>query len=203
MHIFPPSFRRRPESRLSIDSLVDSLDSGLRRNDSFWGGVLCKGLCGFVVALFLASPVQAAGKLKSETLIKLYKQECNTNMGSLKAQLRDGRILIRGTKKLAAVSPQLACRTDAKNPTIRQLNNKKWLASTEKFIAESGVDVYTAGARKGMATTLVSLGVATILANASTKGVSEQELVILGNMTRAVSFTEAHVKAAQMLFKKK
>ena len=155
-----------------------------------------------LATVLLASPAHA-GKLKPAQIIKLYKQECNANMRSLQAQLADGHILIRGKKTLAATSSQLACNTDAKNPTIRQMNNKKWLAGTEKFIVASGVDAYAIGARKGMAATLVKFNVAGILATASAKGLSEEELAVLGNMTRAVAFTEAHVKAAQVLFKKK
>ena len=155
----------------------------------------------FVVGL--SSVAMAAPKLKPALLIKLYKLECNTNMASLKAQLTDGKIKIRGTKKLAATSDQLVCNTNAENPTIKQMNNKAWLAKTEKFILAAGVEIYAVGSRKSMAATLEQFQVARILAQASQKGVSTDELALLGNMTRAVSFTEAHVKAAQRLYKKK
>ena len=41
------------------------------------------------------------------------------------------------------------------------------------------------------------------LSQASTKGLSAAEIKVLGNMTRAVAFTEAHVRAAQQLYRKK
>ncbi len=156
---------------------------------------------GFI--LLMGGTTEAATKLKATLLIKLYKQECVTNMRSLKAQLTDGKILIRGSKKLAASSSQLLCNTDAKNPTIRQINNKAWLEKTEKFILEAGVDAYAVGSRKSMAATLERFQVVKILSQASTKGLSAAEIKVLGNMTRAVAFTEAHVRAAQQLYRKK
>ena len=156
-----------------------------------------------VLAFALPGVVEAAPRLKATLLIKLYKQECVTNMRSLKAQLTDGKILIRGSKKLAATSNQLLCNTDAKNPTIRQMNNKAWLEKTEKFVLSAGVDAYAVGSRQSMAATLERFQVVRILAQASAKGLSTAELKVLGNMTRAVAFTEAHVRAAQQLYKKK
>ncbi len=154
------------------------------------------------IALGVLGSAEAATRLKAALLIKLYKQECVTNMQSLKAQLTDGKILIRGSKKLAASSSQLLCSTDAKNPTIRQLNNKAWLEKTEKFILSAGVDAYAAGSRQSMAATLERFQVVKILALASAKGLSAAEIKLIGNMTRAVAFTEAHVRAAQQLYKK-
>ena len=162
-----------------------------------------KILCVGVLVLSMGGTTQAATKLKAALLIKLYKQECVTNMRSQKAQLTDGKILIRGSKKLAATSNQLLCNTDAKNPTIRQINNKAWLEKTEKFILLAGVDAYAVGSRKSMAATLERFQVVRILAQASAKGLSAAEIKVLGNMTRAVAFTEAHVRAAQQLYKKK
>ncbi len=156
-----------------------------------------------VLVLSVGGAAEAATKLKAALLIMLYKQECVTNMRSLKAQLTDGKILIRGSKKLAASSSQLLCNTDAKNPTIRQINNKAWLEKTEKFILEAGVDAYAVGSRKSMAATLERFQVVKILSQASTKGLSAAEIKVLGNMTRAVAFTEAHVRAAQQLYRKK
>ena len=156
-----------------------------------------------VLVLSVGGAAEAAAKLKAALLIMLYKQECVTNMRSLKAQLTDGKILIRGSKKLAASSSQLLCNTDAKNPTIRQINNKAWLEKTEKFILEAGVDAYAVGSRKSMAATLERFQVVKILSQASTKGLSAAEIKVLGNMTRAVAFTEAHVRAAQQLYRKK
>ena len=155
-----------------------------------------------VLMLSIVGAAEAATKLKAALLIKLYKQECATNMGSLKAQLSDGKILIRGSKKLAATSSQLLCNTDAKNPTIRQMNNKAWLEKTEKFILSAGVDAYAVGSRQSMAATLERFQVVKILSQASAKGLSAAEIKVLGNMTRAVAFTEAHVRAAQQLYKK-
>jgi hypothetical protein len=151
----------------------------------------------------VAGHTEAAALLKPALLIKLYKEECVTNMRSLKAQLADGKILIRGSKKLAASSSQLQCNTDAKNPTIRQMNNKAWLEKTEKFILSAGVNAYAVGSRKSMAVTLERFKVVQILSQASAKGLSPAEIKLLGNMTRAVAFTEAHVRAAQRLYKKK
>ena len=156
-----------------------------------------------VLVLSVGGAAEAATKLKAALLIMLYKQECVTNMRSLKAQLTDGKILIRGSKKLAASSSQLLCNTDAKNPTIRQINNKAWLEKTEKFILEAGVDAYAVGSRKSMAATLERFQVVKILSQVSTKGLSAAEIKVLGNMTRAVAFTEAHVRAAQQLYRKK
>jgi hypothetical protein len=155
-----------------------------------------------ILGTALAAPAAAQGKITSKMLVGFYRQECLENMKGLKARLSKEKVKVAGSQTPAAASSELACAFDAANPTIRKLNDKAWVAETDAFIRKEGVDAYVAGALKTMAINVAGAGIDKILADARKKGLTGDELHLLGQMTRAMAFTEAHVLAARKAYGK-
>ncbi len=158
----------------------------------------------FVLLLLAAfvTGVEAAPKFTSKLIISLYKKECAENIKALKERLKRDKVMIAGTKSQSSSSPELACNFAADNPTMKKLNDKAWVAETEAFIKKAGVKNYTLGARAATANAMVKGGVVKLLSLAKTKGLTPVEISVLGQMTRAAAFTEAHIKAAEQAFGK-
>jgi hypothetical protein len=163
------------------------------------------GRISFAVALgaaLLATPADAEPKITSKLLVAFYKQQCVENIKGLKARLTTEKVKIAGSKSPAASSEELTCAFDAANPTIRKLNDKAWVAETDAFIRKQGLEVYARGAMKTMAINIAGSGIDKLLAEAKSKGLTKQQLQLIGQMTRAMAFTEAHVMAAQKAYGK-
>lgn len=158
----------------------------------------------FVLLLLAAFALEAeaAAKFTSKLVISLYKKECTENIKALKDRLKRDKVVIAGTKSLAASSPELACNFAADNPTMKKLNDTAWVAETEAFIRKAGVKNYAVGARAATANAMAKGGVVALLDLAKTKGLTPVEISVLGQMTRAAAFTEAHIKAAEQAFGK-
>ena len=158
----------------------------------------------FVLLLLAAFAIgaEAAPKFTSKLVISLYKKECAENIKALKARLKRDKVVIAGTKSQAASSPELACNFAADNPTMKKLNDEAWVAETAAFIKKAGVKNYTLGARAATANAMAKGGVVKLLSLAKTEGLTPVEISVLGQMTRAAAFTEAHIKAAEQAFGK-
>lgn len=153
------------------------------------------------LAVFAAG-AQAAEKFTSKLVVSLYKKECAENMKALKERLKRDKVAIAGTKSFAATSPELACNFAADNPTMKKLNDAAWIAETAAFIRKAGVKNYAIGARAVTANAMAKGGIVQLLELAKKKGLTPVEISVLGQMTRAAAFTEAHIKAAEQAFGK-
>lgn len=150
----------------------------------------------FASLIIAAAPAGAAVKLSPKELVKGYRAECVSNMKALKKQLTGDKVMVSGTKDMAAKSRQLFCSFEAANPTVRQLNDKAWLKAQDTFIAKQGVKAYVLSTQSLMAQRVAQSQVHQILAKARKQGLTPAEIAFLGQITRAIAFAEAHVLAA-------
>jgi hypothetical protein len=157
-----------------------------------------------LMAVALAAPADAAAvKFNSKLLISHYKKACNANIAALKARLKKEKVMIHGSRSQAATSPELACNFAADNPTMKKLNDEAWVAETAAYIAKVGVARYAVGARAATAEAMAKGGIVQLLAKARVEGLTPVEISVIGQMTRAAAFTEAHIQAAEKAFGKK
>lgn len=157
---------------------------------------------GLAWAICSTLPADAKPKLQSATIIQLYKKRCLAELKDLQGRLRSAKIMIRGTSKEAYKSPELACPFDKKNPTMKQLGNAKWIAQTDDYVSNVGIKAYILGSRQTMAMSMKQSGVLEILARAPKTGLTPQDLIVLGITMRASAFTEAHIEAVVLTYRK-
>lgn len=155
-----------------------------------------------LVGAVIAVPALSASKISSKLLVKFYKQECADNIKELKAKLVKDKVMIAGSTTSAAKSVELACAFGADNPTMKKLNDEAWVAETDAFVRQEGVENYAKGAMRTMAINIAGSGIDRILVEAKVKGLTQQQLHLIGQMTRAMAFTEAHVLAARQAYGK-
>jgi hypothetical protein len=155
----------------------------------------------FASLIIAATPAFAAAKLSPKQLVKSYRFECVDNMKALKKQLAADKVKIKGTKDDAAKSKQLFCSFDATNPTIRQINDKAWLAAQDGFISKKGLKAYVTSTQALMVQRVAESKVDQVLARGKKQGLTPAEVAFLGQITRAMAFAEAHVAAATIAYK--
>ncbi len=148
--------------------------------------------------LIAATPAVAVAKISAKQLVKSYRTECVDNIKTLKKQLLDRKVMVRGTKALAGKSKELFCSFEADNPTIRQLNDKTWLKAQDDYILKSGLPAYVATTQAVMAQRVAQSRVDQIFSRAQKQGLTPAEIAFLGQITRAMAFAEAHVAAAKL-----
>ncbi len=151
--------------------------------------------------IIVATPAVAAVKLSPKQLVKSYRTECVDNIKTLKQQLLDRKVKVKGTKELAGKSKELFCSFEAENPTIRQLNDKSWLKAQDDYILKSGLPAYVATTQAVMAQRVAQSRVDQIFSRARKQGLTPAEIAFLGQITRAMAFAEAHVVAAKIAYK--
>jgi hypothetical protein len=150
----------------------------------------------FASLIIAATPALAAVKLSPKQLVKNYRTECVSNMKTLKGMLTAGKVKVKGTKEMAAKSKELFCSFEADNPTIKQINDARWLKAQNEFISKKGVESYVLSTQAVMKKRIMDSRVDEVMARGKKEGLTPVEIAFLGQITRAMAFAEAHVTTA-------